>query len=327
MKRILITGAAGFIGFHLARKLFDEGHELILVDNLSRGRIDDDFSRLVDCKRIKFINEDLTDKNFYTTLNGDLDYVYHLAAVIGVNNVMREPEKVLYVNALSTLCLLEWLKHKEIKRVLFSSTSETYSGTMKEYGVPIPTPENVNLTIADIFSPRTTYALSKIFGESCFINYSRKYNIPYTIFRLHNIYGPRMGFTHVIPELITKAIKSQKELDVFSVKQTRAFCYIDDAINAILLCAGKKNTVGEIINIGNPKEEIEICKLADIIIKTIGKELAINPLENISGSPDRRCPDISKLVNLTGFDPKIELKEGIGLTYNWYKRRLGKDHE
>ena len=327
MSKILITGAAGFVGFHLAKRLSESNNELVLVDNLSRGKMDDEFSALITRQNIQFINGDITDIDFFANLKDGFNYIYHLAAVIGVKNVMNEPEKVLYVNALSTLYLLEWLKHKEIKRVLFSSTSETYSGTMKEYGVPIPTPENVNLTIADIFSPRTTYALSKIFGESCFINYSRKYNIPYTIFRLHNIYGPRMGFTHVIPELITKAIKSQKELDVFSVKQTRAFCYIDDAINAILLCAGKKNTVGEIINIGNPKEEIEICKLADIIIKTIGKELAINPLENISGSPDRRCPDISKLVNLTGFDPKIELKEGIGLTYNWYKRRLGKDHE
>jgi len=327
MSKILITGAAGFVGFHLAKRLSKGNNELVLVDNLSRGRMDDDYSELITRGKIKFINADITDRDFFASLKDDFNYIYHLAAVLGVKNVIREPEKVLYVNALSTLNLLEWIKLKEIKRVLFSSTSESYAGTMRAYGVPVPTPESISLNIDDIFSPRTTYALSKIFGESCFINYSRKYNIPFTIFRFHNIYGPRMGYAHVIPELIIKTSKSKNTLDVFSVKQTRAFCYIDDAINAILLCAGKENTVGEVINVGNSTEEIEIGDLASMIIKTIGKDLVINPLENTPGSPDRRCPDISKLVNLTGFDPKISLVEGIGLTYNWYKHKLGEKHE
>jgi UDP-glucose 4-epimerase/UDP-glucuronate decarboxylase len=327
MKKILITGAAGFIGFHLAKRLFNENHEITIIDNLSRGKIDDDLSKLIECKEVRFINADLTDKDFYMTFKGDFDYVYHFAAMAGVKNVLNKPEKFLYVNALSTLYLLEWLKYKKIERVLFSSTSESYAGTMKEYGVPVPTPEAVNLTIDNIFNPRSTYALSKIFGESCFINYSRKYNIPFTIFRFHNIYGPRMGFAHVIPELILKAAKSQKELDVFSTEQTRAFCYIDDAIDAILLCSEKDNTIGEIINIGNSKEEIKIGELAAKIIKIINSDLEIKPLENTVGSPDRRCPDTSKLVNLTGFIPKIELEEGINLTYDWYKYRLQEAYE
>lgn len=326
MNKILITGGAGFIGFHLAKKL-SENNYLTIIDNFARGKSDKEFKKLTEKNNVKFIDADITDSRTYISLQKDFDYIYHLAAVIGVKNVHENPDKVLYVNAISTLLIFEFAKSiPNLKNIFFSSTSEIYAGTLKHFSINIPTDEKVKLTIHDIESPRTTYMLSKMYGESICFNYGKKYNIPFTIGRYHNVYGPRMGFLHVVPEMFIK-INKNKIIECPSPNHTRALCYIDDAVEATIRACEYENTNSEILNIGNQSQEISIKKLVLLIAKIMEKEIAVKELPDTPGSPERRCPDISKIIKLTGYSPEIQLDKGIEKTFNYYKDKLNQRYE
>lgn len=328
MGNILITGGAGFIGYFLAEKLSSDSKDVVTIaDNLIRGRIDEDLEKVLERDNVDFIEGDLTDPRFVDSLGDDFDHIYHLAAVIGVKNVMKDPDRVLYVNALSTLNIFEAARGmKQLKRILFSSTSEIYAGTLRHFGIEIPTPESVPLTVDDITSERTTYALSKMFGESVCFSYGKKYDIPFTVVRYHNVYGPRMGFAHVIPEMFIKVLSSD-EVDVPSPGHTRAFCYIEDAVEYTVRACLSPSTEGEILHIGNSDEEIRVNDLVLTVARVLGKEIRINPLPDTPGSPERRCPDIGKIKKLTGYSPRYSLAEGIEKTYAWYRNRLDDRYE
>lgn len=328
MKKILVTGGAGFIGYFLVKELLkDENNKIVIFDNMYRGRMDDELKKIISNKNITFYQGDLTDYNLFMSLDRDFDYVYHLAAVIGVKNVIKNPDTVLHDNAIITLNLLEFAKNlKSLKKILFSSTSEIYAGTLKHFGLDIPTDEEVKLTLDDIKSPRTTYMLSKMYGESIFFNYGGKYNIPFTIVRYHNVYGPRMGFLHVIPEMLVK-IMNEKVVEVASPKHTRSMCFVDDAVQMTIKACEKKITNKEILNIGNQNEEISIIDLTKTIANILGKEIEIKTLPDAVGSPKRRCPNISKIIKMTGYSPKVNIIEGIKKTYDWYKDKLHNKYE
>ena len=328
MKKVLITGAAGFVGFHLARQLSARNtYELLLVDNLHRGRMDPALQRLLDREHVEFIKADLTEPSAFEQLPLDVDYVYHLAAVIGVQNVLEHPDRVLFVNATTTLNLFEWAKRcTQLKKILFSSTSEIYAGTLKHFGIDIPTPENVPLVLADITEARTTYALSKMYGESICHNYGRKYDIPSTIVRYHNVYGPRMGFKHVIPEMFVK-IGAQPNIQVASPEHTRAFCYIDDAVEMTILLCEHEAATGETYHVGNQEQEIKIRDLVKEVANTMERPITIQEMADTPGSPTRRCPDTRRVQALTGYTPQIPLADGIRRTYSWYKNKLEDRYE
>lgn len=328
MSKILVTGGAGFIGYFLIKRLLErKADDITIIDSLWRGRIDKEFEQLTKQKGVRFINGDLTDPGLFKKLDKDYEYIYHLAAVIGVKHVMQNPDRVLYVNAVSTLNVFEYAKEvKNLKKLFFSSTSEIYSGTVKHFGVRVPTDEDVPLTIDDIKADRSTYALSKIYGESTGFIYGRKYNIPVTIGRYHNVYGPRMGFAHVIPEMFVKISKNDV-VDVASPGHTRAFCFIEDAIELTVRACENANTKNEIINIGNSKEEISIKELVLKIANIMNRVITINELPDTQGSTHRRCPDTSKMESLTGYSPYFSLDEGIKRTYAWYKDKLNAQYE
>jgi len=328
MSKILITGGAGFIGLWLIKRLaYSEENEITVLDNLVRGRMDDDLKQILQKKNINFIQADLTNPLVFLNLPKDFDYIYHLAAVIGVRNVLENPDKVLFVNAISTLNIFEFTKNMpSLKKILFSSTSEIYAGTLRHFGIEVPTDEKIQLTIDDITSERTTYMLSKMFGESTCYNYGKKYSIPFTIVRYHNVYGPRMGFLHVIPQMFIKILNNDV-IDVPSPTHTRAFCYIDDAIEMTIKVAESGMTNSETFNIGNQEQEISIRDLVTIIAEVLGRKIKINELPNTIGSPARRCPNISKIVQYIDCSPLIHLKEGVLLTYQWYKDKLDQCYE
>jgi UDP-glucose 4-epimerase len=334
MPHILITGGAGFIGCAIATELASKpNYTITLLDNLSRGRIDAEVEALLAKPNVRLEQGDITLPATFDALPTDVDYIYHLAAVIGVRNVLDNPDKVLFVNATSTLYLYEWAKSlPQLKRILFSSTSEIYAGTLKHFPdtFPVPTPETVPLTLDDVASERTTYMLSKMYGESIAFNYGRKYGIPTTIVRYHNVFGPRMGFLHVVPEMFIKirdAARTGTALDVFSPTHTRAMCFVDDAVAATILVTEHAATRGEIINIGNQAQEVSIRDLVSTIAQTLGCEVTLREMPDTPGSPARRCPDMSKLKALTGFEPQITLADGIARTYDWYKDKLDARHE
>lgn len=328
MNKILVTGGAGFIGYFLIKELLkNKKNEIVIFDSMYRGRMDNEFKEIISNKNVSFHQGDLTDYNLFMSLDKNFNYIYHLAAVIGVKNVVENPDKVLRDNAMITINLIEFAKNlKSLKKILFSSTSEIYAGTLKHFGLDIPTDEEVKLTLDDIKSPRATYMLSKMYGESIFFNYGNKYNIPFTIVRYHNVYGPRMGFLHVIPEMLVK-ISNKKVVEVASPEHTRSMCFVDDAIEMTIRACENKKTDKEILNIGNQDEEISIINLTKTIATILEKNIEIKTLPDTAGSPKRRCPDISKIISMTGYKPKVNIIDGIKKTYDWYKDKLHNKYE
>lgn len=321
MKKVLITGGAGFIGLHLAKLLSSEDYHIDLVDNFSRGVMDAELEVLKDAANVNFYDRDLLKENALADLGDEYHFIFHLAAIIGVSHVLNRPFAVLDDNVKLLVNVLSFAKkQKSLNRFLFASTSEVYAGTLNYFTLPIPTPESSPLTIGELIQPRTSYMLSKIYGEALSIHSG----LPITIFRPHNVYGPRMGLSHVVPELLKKAyaLNDGDSLEVYSVNHKRAFCYIEDAVNTLKVIAESNKCEAETINLGNQDQEISMGDLATIIKDAVGKNITIIPLPSTPGSPERRCPDMSKLFELTRYKSKVTLEEGVQRTFAWYKKKV-----
>ena len=320
MPKILILGGAGFIGFNLAKSLQkDTNNKITIADNLSRGKMDDSLSSLIKHNNVDFIQGDFTDEKSFQKLDKDYDYLYMLAAIVGVNNTLNKPSEIIRINTKLTMNTLDWIANNNIKKVIFTSTSENYAGTIDSFGYVIPTSEEVPLTITDISHPRFTYAVTKILGESGFLNYSKSYGFECTIVRYHNVIGPRMGFKHVIPHLAERFIlKKESPFLMYGHDQTRSFCYIDDAVNGTIAAANYKKGNGEIYHIGS-SVEISI----EDLIKEAGSFLdytgAYKEAPTFPGSTQRRCPDITKAKNHFGYEVTIDWKDALHKTLEWYK--------
>ena len=317
--KILITGGFGFLGFHLANVLKDLECEITLIDIKPKTAFDNDFKNLINSKNIIYKIIDLTDKKSLDSLSKNYDYIFHLAAILGVNNVINNPDKVLSKNIMMLDNLLNFLGEFNRKPTLFfTSTSEVYAGTLFNDQLKFPTHENSLLILPDLKSPRTSYMLSKIYGEAmCFSS-----NFQTIILRPHNLYGPRMGMKHVIPQLINK-IKSTNEnctLGVFSPTHKRTFCFIKDAVNQLkmtLLNSSLEDS--SVFNLGSQKPEIKMLDLAKKLIYIMGRQdIKIIELEDTLGSPKRRCPSTNKLDKITGIVERTSLNKGLEETYRWY---------
>ena len=283
-KKILITGGAGFIGLHLANRLISEGYKVDIVDNFFRAVDDDELKQFLSIKEANFIKVNLLNVDEINNLGNDYNIIFHLAAIIGVVHVLNNSYNVLNDNVQMISNIIEFAhKQKHLERFFFSSTSEVYSGTLRYFDLPIPTPETVPLAVNDLTEPRTSYMLSKIYGEAL----CQQADIPFTIFRPHNVYGPRMGMAHVIPEQLKKMhnINNEESVQVFSVTHTRCFCYIDDAIEMILLMMKSKNCEGKTLNLGTQDPEVSIEELIKICFKVVGKKINIDVQPDSPGSP------------------------------------------
>jgi nucleoside-diphosphate-sugar epimerase len=321
MPKALITGGAGFIGLFLAKHLRERGHEVHLLDNFSRGVMDADLHDFSCRPGARIIRADALNQNEIATLPVDYEFIYHLAAIIGVAHVIKRPYAVLWDNLamLSNLLLLA-RRQRNLRRFVFASTSEVYAGTLEAFGMRIPTPEDTPITVPDLKRPRTSYMLSKIYGEAM----CRHSEVPFTIVRPHNFYGPRMGLSHAIPELLKKSHDAPEGTDipVFSPNHQRTFCYIDDAVELIRLSAESPQGEGATLNVGNQRPEVSIGDLVALVLKTTGKKQGIKREADTPGSPRRRCPDMTATFQLTGYEPKVSLEKGILKTYEWYLSRV-----
>jgi UDP-glucuronate decarboxylase len=319
MARILILGGAGFVGYHLARRLAEaSSNRITLVDDLSRGRADGDLAALLARPSVELVRADLTDPAALGPLPREWDQVHVLAAVVGVRPVTGDPARVIRVNTLATLNVLEWAT-PAAGVLFFSSTSETYAGGVSRGVVPVPTPEAVPLCVDDVTSPRLAYAASKILGEAAVIHYAAAKGLRFVIGRLHNVYGPRMGTDHVVPELSLRALDREEPFRIYGPEQRRAFCHVDDAVDAILRLTDSERAWGEIVNIGNDTEETTIADLLALVLRTAEFAPRIQTLPAPPGSVARRCPDLGKLRALIGYVPKVGLEAGVRETFAWYR--------
>jgi len=315
--RALILGGAGFIGSHLARRLAEEGQEVTLVDDFSRGRRDAELDALRARPNVTCVERDLTRVDALADLDREWTHVYMLAAVVGVRNVEQDPARVVRVNSLALLHLLDWLPGRG-EVLFFASTSETYAGGVLAGTVPVPTPEDVPLAIPDITAPRFAYAASKLLGEAAVIHAARARGLRAVVGRFHNVYGPRMGADHVVPELALRAWRREDPYRVYGAEQRRAFCHVADAVEAVTRLVATPAAWGSVVNIGNDTET-RIEDLAMLVLRAADFRPRLERLPAPAGSVPRRCPDLTRLRTLTGFDPKVSLDDGVRETVTWYR--------
>ena len=316
--KILIIGGAGFIGMNLAKFLIQYRECEVTLADYSFARDELEYFSVQQLSNIKFIKDDFSSSPAFDGLDKDFDFVYMLASVVGVNNTLEHPDEVIRVNTSLIFNCLEWLKTTTVKRVLFTSTSETYSGTTEVLDYPIPTNELVPLCIQDVSDPRFTYAITKILGESAFLNYAKKHNFEATIVRYHNAFGPDMGFKHVIPHLVERFINNESPFRMYGYDQTRAFSFVDDTIKGTVLAMESNKAAGEIFHIGS-SQEISIEELIRAVGEMMGYSGEYVEAPTYPGSVSRRCPDIAKAKKILGYNPQIDWKVGLASTVEWYK--------
>lgn len=328
MRRIIVTGGSGFIGYHLAADLAkDVDNEVTIIDNHARGTSDEMFEELIARDNVIFLKEDLTEKNFYGKLSGRYDEIYHLAAINGTKNFYERSYEVLRVGILSLINLLEWCNAENCGAFLFSSSSEAYAGAvnnfLNERADFIPSAENIPLVIDDVMNPRWSYGGSKITGELLTINYCRTFKVPFKIVRYHNVYGVRMGYDHVLPEFFKRVYEKVNPFPIYGGEETRAFCAVEDAVTATEKVMRSENCNGEIVHIGNSSQEIKIIDLLKLVLDIANFHPQIEIKLAPAGCVMRRCPNTDKLFKLTGFKATVTLEKALPKMFNWYEKKFG----
>jgi UDP-glucuronate decarboxylase len=328
--RTVITGGAGFIGSAIARTLLREcaeGDEIILVDNLSRDADRGAVEALRKSRHVCFVEADLSDPSSASLLPDRPDRVYHMAGIVGVDNVLAAPARVMWVNTSLAANVFHWFVDAATDgaRLLFASTSEVYAGAaLAGLPLPIPTPETVPAVFHDPASPRMSYGVSKLWGEMYgrFIAQARQRFV--AIERYHNVYGPAMGFSHVIPQVISRAFRRESPFRIIGADDTRSFCWVGDAAEASrLVLESPALGSGDVVHIGDSKGEITIRQLYEMIFDLLEwRPQEVEFAASSSGSVPRRCPDVSLLTSLTGFTPRTPLRTGLRDTIDWYRARL-----
>lgn len=289
--KIIITGGAGFIGTNLARLLV-KNHQVTIFDQ-RKPHIDN----------IDFLYGDIKNSGEVIESIKNCDIVIHLAATLGVINTEENPVLTLDTNMGGTKNVLEACRINNIKKIIFSSSSEVYGEPLK-----VPMEES------DMPIPMTTYGVSKFAAEEYIKAYWRNYGIKYTIFRLFNVYGDEQATDWVLPEFVDKAMKNDDITIHGDGSQIRAFCYVSDVADAFSSVLTKAD--GEIINVGNDTEPISIKGLAEKIISISKSKSTIKfiPFEKSNRNRIeilRRVPNIEKAKQLLGYKPKVSLEEGI----------------
>ena len=319
-KSYLLTGGCGFIGAALTRRLVREGHSVRVLDNQSRGSAE----RLAGISgQIEFIEADVRDTEAVKKAARGVTTVCHLAFINGTEFFYSKPELVLDVGVKGMINVIDACLDNGIKELALCSSSEVYQTPAE-----IPTGETVPLVIPDLLNPRYSYAAGKIISEMMTVNYGRRSFERVTIFRPHNVYGPDMGWEHVIPQFVVR-MKELSSAGTDTVRfpiqgdgsQTRSFVYIDDFIDGVMLVLEKGEHMG-IYHIGT-MEEVSVADLAAMVGEYFGKAIELVPGELAKGGTPRRCPDIARISQL-GYSPKYSLREGLNITAGWYDENAGK---
>ncbi|MFN2516870.1 MAG: GDP-mannose 4,6-dehydratase [Pyrinomonadaceae bacterium] len=308
--RVLITGGAGFIGSHLADAYLQRGDEVLVIDDLSTGTIEN-IRHLKDHSRFHYTIDSVHNQPVTAELVDQSDVVFHLAAAVGVKLIVESPVRTIETNVRGTEVVLA-LANKKQKRVMIASTSEVYG-----LSADVPFREDGNLVMGATTKGRWSYACSKAIDEFLALAYWREKKLPTTIVRLFNTVGPRQTgrYGMVIPTFVKQALAGRPITVYGDGKQTRCFGYVGDVVGALIKVMDHSDSVGQVYNIGST-EEISILKLAEKVkeMTNSDSEIVFLPYDEAyeEGFEDmpRRVPDISKVKQLVGFRPQMML-EGI----------------
>lgn len=323
MKTAVVTGGGGFIGAYLVRRLLRDGWRVTVVDNMLRGaawRLDSVRSD------VTVANIDVRDGEALTKASVGADVMFHLAAVNGTENFYKQPELVLDVGIRGALAAVQACQDADVPDLVLASSAEVYQTPPS-----VPTSEDVPLMLPDSLNPRYSYGGSKIISELIAFNYGQQHFRKVQVFRPHNVYGPDMGYKHVVPQFLMRAMGVRESLEDGAVRadfpilgsgtEKRAFCYVDDVVEGIL-CMYENGSHREVYHIGND-EMVSIAELAVVVGQTLGLDLNILPSAPPAGETPLRCPSIEKM-NRLGYKPGVALPEGIRRTAEWYQQNADK---
>jgi UDP-glucose 4-epimerase len=303
--KYLITGGAGFIGSHLSEALIARGDSVIVVDDLSTGK-----NSVV--PTVEFIQGSIFDENLMDSLVSKVDHVLHLAAAVGVFNIVNKPLESLMTNIKGTEIMLE-LSQKHKKPILITSTSEVYG---KNNSVPLN--EESDRVLGSPLKSRWSYSEAKAIDESMAYFYHQEKGLEVRLVRLFNTVGPRQvgHYGMVVPRFVSAAVTGSALSVYGSGEQIRCFCHVSDAVRALLLVMDSDKAIGEVFNVGN-NEQISIMELAKKVIAVTGSSSEIEMVEYEKAYPagfedmERRVPDISKIKRVLGWQPEIGLEQII----------------
>jgi len=317
--KILITGGAGFIGSHLAEKLLERGHEVFIIDNLWTGKLAN-IGKIQNHKKFHLVVDTILNESVMNELIFKVDHIYHLAASVGVKNIMDHPVETLDINVKGTETVLR-LANRFKKKILIASTSEVY-GKHVEHAVS----EDDDRVMGSVKKRRWAYACSKTLDEFQALAYFDEKKLPVVIGRLFNTVGPRQTgqYGMVLPSFVQSALLG-KPISVYGDgTQSRSFAHVNDVVQAITKLMDEPAAEGEIFNVGNDTE-VTINELAQKIREMTGSDSEIEhiPYEKAYGpgfeDMKRRCPNIEKVRTLIGFEPSYDLTSMIQSVIDYFK--------
>lgn len=315
MRLYLVTGGAGFIGSHLCDRLLADGYEVIAIDNLSTGNVDN-IAHLAGHDHFRFIKHDVTN---YIFVEGNLDAVFHLASLPSPVDYLNLPIQTLKVGALGT--------HKTLGLALEKGARFLLASTSEVYGDPLVHPQqedywgNVNPV-----GPRGVYDESKRFAEALTMAYHRYHGVDTRIARIFNTYGSRMRMDdgRVVPNFVCQALRGEPLTIYDDGSRTRSFCYVSDMVEGMVRLFHSDETTP--VNLGNP-DEMTILEFAHKVLKLTGSDSPITfvtPTDaRTADDPKVRCPDIGKAQRVLGWEPQVVLEEGLRQTVTYFRKKLG----
>ena len=309
---IVITGGSGFVGSYLCEKLINDGHKIIVIDNLLTGSTEN-ISNLLDNENFSFIEHDVQD---HIEIEDKVDYVLHFASAASPKAYTEHPVNTLKAGSVGTINTLGLAK-KHSAEYLLASTSEVY-------GDPLISPQNEEYWgNVNPNGERSMYDEAKRFAEAAVATYSRSYGLKTKIVRIFNTYGPRMQLNdgRVVTNFIVQALRNENITIYGDGTQTRSFSYVEDTVAGIISLMN--STEYDVFNIGNPNE-MTVGQLAEKIIKLTDSTSEIKYLELPNDDPKQRKPDITKAKTKLNWEPKVNLDEGLAKTITWVEKQLSK---
>ena len=293
--RALVTGGAGFIGSHICQELLSKGHQVIALDNLASGRIEN-FCEFKDSKNFEFEKVDILNKGMLGPLFKDVDWVFHMAGLADIVPSIEKPDLYFDVNVKGTLNVLEAAKNSKIKKFVYAASSSSY-GIPKSY----PTPETATI------DPQYPYALTKYLGEQLVLHWSQIYSLPSVSLRLFNVYGPRSRtsgtYGAVFGVFLAQKLRHKPFTVVGDGEQTRDFTFVTDVADAFILAA-KSDVNGEFMNVGSGN-----TYSVNSLVELLGGNVEYIPKR--PGEPDCTFADVGKIEHLLGWESKVTLEEGV----------------